>query len=88
LNRTGSARASQDNRGGDWRMDGKDDDDMDAILSKNDADPGKRKSKSATHKSLITRNLRLAYGEVAGEPVPDRFMELLNQIEDSEDDKS
>jgi hypothetical protein len=69
-------------------MDGKDDDEMDAVLNKNDAEAGKRKSKAATHKGLITRNLRLAYGEVAGEPVPQRFLELLNQIEDPEDDQS
>ncbi len=35
---------------------------------------------TATHKALITRNLRLVYGEVAGEPVPDRLNELLNQL--------
>jgi hypothetical protein len=35
---------------------------------------------TATHKSLITRNLRLVYGEVASEPVPDRINELLNQL--------
>ncbi|MGQ0531806.1 MAG: NepR family anti-sigma factor [Caulobacteraceae bacterium] len=68
-------------------MDGKDDDEMDAVLNKNDADAGKRKSKAATHKSLITRNLRLAYGEVASEPVPKRFLDLLDRIEDSEDDQ-
>lgn len=69
-------------------MDGKDDDDMDAVLNKNHDDAGKRKGKSAAHKGLITRNLRLAYGEVAGEPVPARFLELLNQISDPEDKKS
>ena len=69
-------------------MDGKDDDDMDAVLNKNDADPGRRRGKAATHKGLITRNLRLAYGEVAGEPVPKRLLDLLNQIEDDEDNKS
>jgi len=69
-------------------MDGKDDDDMDAVLNKNEADPGKRKSKSATHKGLITRNLRLAYGEVASEPVPQRFLDLLEQIDEGEDDQS
>ena len=31
----------------------------------------------ATHKALITRNLRLAYGEVASEPVPQRLLDLL-----------
>lgn len=35
---------------------------------------------TATHKALITRNLRLVYGEVAGEPVPDRINDLLNQL--------
>jgi hypothetical protein len=35
---------------------------------------------TATHKSLITRNLRLVYGEVASEPVPDKISELLNQL--------
>ena len=35
---------------------------------------------TATHKALITRNLRLVYGEVAGEPVPSRITELLNQL--------
>ncbi|MGD9979129.1 MAG: NepR family anti-sigma factor [Hyphomonadaceae bacterium] len=69
-------------------MDGKDDDDMDAVLNKNEADAGKRKSKSATHKGLITRNLRLAYGEVASEPVPQRFLDLLEQIDEGEDDQS
>ena len=38
---------------------------------------------TATHKSLITRNLRLAYGEVAGEPIPDRFNDLLNKLADA-----
>jgi hypothetical protein len=68
--------------------DGKDDDDMDAVLNKNSDDAGKRKSNSAAHKSLITRNLRLAYGEVAGEGVPQRFLELLDKIGDAEDKKS
>ncbi len=67
--------------------DGKDDDDMDAVLNTDD-DAGKRKSNSAAHKSLITRNLRLAYGEVAGEGVPQRFLELLDKIGDAEDKKS
>jgi len=35
---------------------------------------------TATHKALITRNLRLVYGEVAGEPVPDRISQLLNEL--------
>ncbi len=67
--------------------DGKDDDDMDAVLNTDD-DAGKRKSNSAAHKSLITRNLRLAYGEVASEGVPQRFLELLDKLGDAEDKKS
>jgi len=37
---------------------------------------------------LITRHLRLAYGEVTSEGVPDRFLEILNRIDDSEGKKS
>ena len=65
-------------------MDRKDDDDMDAVLNKHPDDAGKRKGKAATHKSLITRNLRLAYGEVASEAVPQRLLDLLNKIDDGE----
>ena len=43
---------------------------------------------TATHKALITRNLRLVYGEVAGEQVPERIMDLLNQLADRKDQKS
>ncbi|MEZ5958892.1 MAG: NepR family anti-sigma factor [Hyphomonadaceae bacterium] len=68
--------------------DGKDDDDMDAVLNKNSDDAGRRKGKSAANKSLITRNLRLAYGEVTSEGVPDRFLDILNRIPDSEGKKS
>ena len=68
--------------------DGKDDDDMDAVLNKNPDDAGKRKGKAAANKSLITRNLRLAYGEVTGEGVPDRFKILLDQIGENEGKKS
>ena len=67
--------------------DGKDDDDMDAVLNTDD-DTGKRKSNSAAHKSLITRNLRLAYGEVASEGVPQRFLDLLDKLGDAEDKNS
>ena len=68
--------------------DGKDDDDMDAVLNKNSDDAGRRKGKSAANKSLITRNLRLAYGEVTSEGVPDRFLDILNRIDESEGKKS
>ena len=42
---------------------------------------------TATHKALITRNLRLVYGEVAGEPIPDRLADLLEKLT-SKDAKS
>jgi len=66
-------------------MNRKDDDDMDAVLNKHsDDDAGKRKGKAGTHKSLITRNLRLAYGEVASETVPQRLLDILNKIDGEE----
>lgn len=65
----------------------KDDDDMDAVLNKNSDDAARRKGKSAANKSLITRNLRLAYGEVTSEGVPDRFLEILNRIDDDSEGK-
>jgi hypothetical protein len=43
-----------------------------------------RKGTAATHKALITRNLRLAFGEVASEPVPDRFLDLLAKLDSGE----
>ena len=47
-----------------------------------------RRATAATHKALITRNLRLAFGEVAGEPVPKRFMDLLERIDSAKDGQS
>ena len=44
-----------------------------------------RKGTAAHHKALITRNLRLAFGEVASEPVPDRFMDLLRRLDTAEE---
>jgi hypothetical protein len=38
----------------------------------------------AAHKALITRNLRLVYDEVAGEPIPDRIVHLLAQMDQKE----
>lgn len=67
--------------------DGKDDDDMDAVLNKNPDDAGRRKGKASANKSLITRNLRLAYGEVTSEGVPDRFLEILGKIEAKEGER-
>ena len=67
--------------------DGKDDDDMDAVLNKNPDAAGKRKGKASANKSLITRNLRLAYGEVTSEGVPDRFLEILGKIDRKEGER-
>ena len=33
------------------------------------------------HKALITRNLRIAYDEVAGEAIPPEMLKLLNQLD-------
>ncbi len=73
-------------RGLDGKMRRKDD--METLVSKKPPTDGSahkaRKGTPANHKALITRNLRLAFGEVASEPVPDRFLELLNQIDTAE----
>jgi Anti-sigma factor NepR len=69
------------------------DDEMDAQVNNRAKTPGtpdqgKAPSKSsAATKALITRNLRLAYGEVAAEPTPQRLLDLLNSL-DSEEKKS
>jgi hypothetical protein len=34
---------------------------------------------------LIGRHLKLIYNAVASQPVPDRFLELLNQLDDKTD---
>lgn len=47
--------------------------------------PGKS---SATHKALITRNLKLAFGPVANEKLPERWLELLGEIDTNEDKQS
>ena len=47
--------------------------------------PGKS---SATHKSLITRNLKLAFGPVTNEKLPERWLELLGEIDGNEDKQS
>ena len=67
--------------------DRKDDDDMDAVLNKNPEDAGRRKGKASANKSLITRNLRLAYGEVTSEGVPDRFLQILGKIDRKEGER-
>lgn len=43
---------------------------------------------SSPHKALITRNLRIAYDEVAGEPIPPRILELLQQMDQKMGGKS
>ena len=35
---------------------------------------------SANHKALIARNLKLVYGEIASEPIPDKMAELLEKL--------
>lgn len=65
---------------------------METVVSRKPPQEGSaqkvRKGPAANHKALITRNLRLAFGEVASEPVPDRFLDLLNQIDAAEERKS
>ena len=43
---------------------------------------------TAAHKAMIARNLRLVYGEVAGEPIPDKIAELLERLGDAKDGAS
>lgn len=60
------------------------------VTRKAPQDGGTQRPKRAhanNHKALITRNLRLAFGEVASEAVPDRFLELLGQLDNAEDKK-
>jgi hypothetical protein len=68
-------------------------DDMEALAEKKPSQGGgdgrpKGKSPTAVQKALITRNLRLAYGEVVSEPVPQRFLDLLKELGDAEETKS
>jgi hypothetical protein len=64
-------------------------DEMETVVSKRPPQEAHktRKGTAPNHKALITRNLRLAFGEVASEPVPDRFMELLGQLDTAEEKK-
>lgn len=59
---------------------------MEAVVSKKPpgeggSGRGRPKNSSATHKALITRNLRLAYGEVASEPVPQHLLDILQALD-------
>ena len=62
--------------------------DMETLVTKKPPHEGSaqrtRKGTASNHKALITRNLRLAFGEVASEPVPDRFLELLGKLDAEE----
>lgn len=62
---------------------------METLVSKQAPQQGGKASKgtASAHKALITRNLRLAYGEVASEAVPDRFMKLLGELDNAEGKK-
>lgn len=40
---------------------------------------------SAAHKALITRNLKLAFGQAAAEPLPESWLRLLDQLDKTED---
>lgn len=44
----------------------------------------KKSSSGSAHKALITRNLRLAYGEVAAEPLPEEWLDMLRKLDDGE----
>jgi hypothetical protein len=41
----------------------------------------------ANVKDHISRHLKLMYDTVAGQPIPDRFLELLNQLDGKLDDE-
>lgn len=64
-------------------------DEMETLVTKKplEACAQKPRKTSGNHKALITRNLRLAFGEVASEPVPDRFLDLLGKIDTAEGKK-
>lgn len=46
---------------------------------------GGGKSTSSANKALIARNLRLAFGEVAAEPLPREWLDLLEKIDEPKD---
>ena len=57
-----------------------------------DSAPGERqgvRSKKPTPdvKDHISRQLRALYDEVANQPVPDRFMDLLNRLDEKSEDE-
>lgn len=64
-------------------------DEMETLVTQKplEANAQKPRKTSGNHKALITRNLRLAFGEIASEPVPDRFLDLLGEIDNAEGKK-
>lgn len=61
-------------------------DEMENLVTKKSpqrGSPVNGKSASTASKALIARNLRLAFGETAGEPLPQEWLELLDQIDDT-----
>ncbi len=64
-------------------------DEMETLVSRKPPPEGLKSTKGASpaSKALITRNLRLAYGEVASEQLPDRLLDILSQIDEAEGKK-
>lgn len=57
---------------------------MESLVTKKSPPPeggSSRKGPTADHKALIARNLRMAFGEVASEPVPKHLTDLLDQLD-------
>lgn len=60
---------------------------MDARMSKkNSGDGDGGRPASATHKALITANIILAFEEEKAKPVPQEWLDLINQIKDPNKD--
>jgi hypothetical protein len=61
---------------------------MDTLVSKkppSGAGPRKpTKEAKASHKTLISRHLKLVYDDIAREQLPKNLQDLLNQIDDGE----
>lgn len=60
-------------------------DEMDNLVAKKSPPRGAGeggKSTSTASKALIARNLRLAFGEVAAEPIPKEWLDLLEKIDE------